>query len=144
VPVRVRLRVRCRLSGREIETVALVNSGFTTERPQLLIPRRLAAELDLWPPPPDAVLVELSTAGGPVRNYLVYNALEVSIVEPDRVSRTVIADAMISSIEEEVLINDVLGEELGIVILGLASGRWRFADDDPSVVRRSYPPQPWV
>ncbi len=144
MPVRVRMRLRSLLNNRVIETSALVNSGFTTERPQLLVPRKLAEELGLWPPPPSALLVELATAGGPIRNYLVYNAVEVQVVEPDRCSKTVVADAIISNVEEEVLVNDVLGEELGIVILGLASGRWRFADDPPNTVRKSYPPQVWV
>ena len=55
------------------------------------------------------------------------NALEVNVVEPDRESCGVACDAIISHIEEEVLVNDLPGEKLGIVLLGLASGRWRFA-----------------
>ncbi len=144
MPVRIRLRLRSLINSRVVETVALVNSGFTTERPQLLVPTKLAEVLGFWPPPPHARLVELATAGGPVRNYLVYNAVEVEVVEDDRVSGKVVADAIVSGIEEEVLVNDVLGEELGIVILGLASGRWRFRDDPPEKVRRSYPPQVWI
>ncbi|MEM1909881.1 MAG: hypothetical protein QXT79_10950, partial [Thermofilaceae archaeon] len=75
--VRVKLRVRSLRSGREVVSSALVNSGFEAETPQLLIPRRLALELGLWPPPEDAYLVEVGTAGGPVRNYLVPGAAEV-------------------------------------------------------------------
>ncbi len=145
MPVRVRLRLRSLVgSGVVIETNALINSGFTTERPQLLIPRRLAEKLGLWPLPPNTLIVELATAGGPVRNYLVPDALEVQVVEPDRTSRVVKSDAIISGIEDEVLVNDFLGEELGIVIIGLASGKWRFIDDPPDKIRRSYPPQTWI
>ena len=43
--VRVKLRIRARGSGRDVETIALVNSGFETATPQLLIPRRLAEAL---------------------------------------------------------------------------------------------------
>jgi len=123
MPVRVRLRLRSLASNYVIESSALINSGFTTERPQLLIPRRLAEKLGLWPPPPEALIVELATAGGPVRNYLVPESLEVQVVEPDRQSRVVRADAIISNIEDEVLVNDVLSEELGIVLIGIASGK---------------------
>lgn len=144
MPVRVKLRLRSLVSNCVIETSALINSGFTTERPQLLIPRKLAEELGLWPLPPQALIVELATAGGPIRNYLIPEALEVQVVEPDKCSRVVKADVIISNIEDEVLVNDILSEELGIVLLGIASGKWRFMDDPPSKVRRSYPPRIWV
>ncbi|MGC8933298.1 MAG: hypothetical protein ACP5KE_05880 [Candidatus Methanodesulfokora sp.] len=45
-----RVRLRIRAGEREIRTSALVNTGFETEKPQLLIPLRLARELGLWPP----------------------------------------------------------------------------------------------
>jgi len=69
VVVRIRLRIISRV-GKEVITSALVNSGFKAETPQLLIPRSLAYELGLWPSPPDAVLVEVGTAGGLTRNYI--------------------------------------------------------------------------
>jgi hypothetical protein len=64
VVVRVKLRIVSK-SGKEFTTSALVNSGFEAETPQLLLPRSLAYELGLWPPPPEAILVEVGTAGGP-------------------------------------------------------------------------------
>ncbi|MCC6062726.1 MAG: hypothetical protein LM581_07190, partial [Desulfurococcales archaeon] len=82
--VRVRIRIKPRSGGKIEEIVALVNSGFETEKPQILMPIPLARRLDLWPPPPDSYLVELGTAGGPVRNYLVPDALDVYIVAQDR------------------------------------------------------------
>ena len=48
--VRIRLRIVSRV-GKEVTTSALVNSGFEAETPQLLLPRSLAYELGLWPPP---------------------------------------------------------------------------------------------
>ena len=138
--VRVRLRIRNVLSGRLIETSALVNSGYEADTPQLLIPRALAARIDLWPPPPEAELVEVGTAGGPVRNYLIRRVLEVWVVTSDRIVGPVLSDAMISSIEQEVLISDQLGSELGITILDLR-GKWKFKDEDR--VRESEAPQYW-
>ncbi len=138
--VRVKLRVRCPRSGREAVTAALVNSGFEAETPQLLVPRRLAAELGLWPPPDDAYLVEVGTAGGPVRNYLVPGAAEVLVEAGDRAVGPVRCDVMISALEYEVLISDRLGGELGIVILDLR-GKWRFSDEDR--VRETEAPQYW-
>ena len=142
MPVRVKLKVKARSTGRNVETVALVNSGFITEKPQLLIPKRLAEKLGIWPPP-TSLVIEFGTAGGPIRNFVVPEELEVNIVEPDRETKPIICDAVISHVEEEVLINDKLGEELGIIILGLASGRWKLVDDPADKVRKTYPPQYW-
>jgi len=138
--VRVKLRIKSLRTGREAVTSALVNSGYEAETPQLLIPRRLALELGLWPPPDDAVLVEVGTAGGPVRNYLVPRAAAVYVDAGDRVVGPVECDVMISNLEYEVLISDKLGGELGLVILDLR-GKWRFSDEDR--VRETEPPQYW-
>jgi len=143
VPVRVKLKVKAKSTRRNVETVALVNSGFITEKPQLLIPKRLAEKLGIWPPPPTSLVIEFGTAGGPIRNFVVPEELEVNIVEPDRETKPIICDAVISHVEEEVLINDKLGEELGIIILGLASGKWKLIDDPADKVRKTYPPQYW-
>ena len=136
----VRVKLRIRSSGGEVATSALVNSGFEAETPQLLIPRSLAAKLGLWPPPPEAYLVEVGTAGGPVRNYMVPGAAEVYVEAGDRTVGPVRCDIMISSHEYEVLISDKLGGELGIVILDLR-GKWRFSDEDK--IRETEPPQYW-
>lgn len=138
--VRIKLRVRSLRSGKEVVSSALVNSGFEAETPQLLIPRRLALDLGLWPPPEDAYLIEVGTAGGPVRNYLIPRAAEVFAETTDRSVGSVQCDVMISNLEYEVLISDRLGGELGIVILDLR-GKWRFSDEN--VVRESEPPQYW-
>lgn len=138
--VRVKLRIIGK-SGGEVITSSLVNSGFESETPQLLIPKTLASRLNLWPPPPEAQLVEVGTAGGPVRNYLAPRALQVYVEAGDRSVGPIECDAMISLLEYEVLISDKLGGEFGIVILDLR-GKWRFADEDK--IRLTEPPQYWL
>lgn len=140
----LRIRLKVSAGNRLVITSALVNTGFETEKPQLMIPISLAKELGLWPPPPDTDIIELGTAGGPVRKYLLPNALKVLALEDDRVVGPVDCDAIISPIEEEVLINDKLGGALGIVILDIAEGLWRFKDEGEDVVRKSYSPQYWT
>jgi hypothetical protein len=140
--VRVRLRIRAK-NGEETRTSALVNSGFETEKPQLLIPLRLAREIGLWPPPPDSRIEEFETAGGPTRNYVIRDALEVSVETEDRDVGPVTCDAVISNLEFEVLINDKLGGELKIVLLDLGRGKWKFSDDPWDRMRDSSPPQFW-
>ena len=70
VAVRVRLRVRSLEPGKEVVTSALVASAFESEAPRLLVPRGLAVELGLWPPPEEAYLVEVGTAGAPLGTTL--------------------------------------------------------------------------
>lgn len=137
--IRVKLKIVSKFSG-EVVTSALVNSGFEAETPQLLVPKSLALKLNLWPPPPEAQLIEVGTAGGPVRNYLVPRALQVYVETEDRKVGPIDCDAMISLLEYEVLISDRLGGEMGIVILDLR-GKWRFSDEDK--VRMTETPQYW-
>jgi len=142
--VALRVRLRLRVRGREgfVDASALVNTGFETEAPQLLLPLRLGSVLGLWPSP-EAQLLEFGTTGGPVRNYVVPNSLEVWVLGDDRVVVPVVSDAVISNVELEALINDKLAGALGIMILNPATGEWRFRDDDASVIRRTEPPRYW-
>jgi len=54
-----------------------------------------------------------------------------------------ICDALILDIEEEVLINDKLGEDLGIVIERMAAGEWRMMTDTPNKRSMSEKPEYW-
>ncbi|MCC6023735.1 MAG: hypothetical protein LM600_03440 [Thaumarchaeota archaeon] len=141
--VRVKLRLRARTSGEIIEASALVNSGFETESPQLLIPIELARRIALYPPPPTSTIIEVGTAGGPSRVFLVREVIEVWVVTDDREVGPKVADILISPIEEEVLMNDKLTEELGIILLATGSGKWRFIDDPADKIRYSQKPQYW-
>lgn len=141
--VRVKLRLRARTSGEIIEASALVNSGFETESPQLLIPIELARRIALYPPPPTSTIIEVGTAGGPSRVFLVREVIEVWVVTDDREVGLKVADILISPIEEEVLMNDKLTEELGIILLATGSGKWRFIDDPADKIRYSQKPQYW-
>jgi hypothetical protein len=110
----VRVRVRIRYGDSVLETSALVNTGFETPNPQILLPVRAAERLGLWPNIPPDTLVEIyDTAGGPVRVYRVRNAVKVEVPEKEI---SVTADAVISHTEVEVLISDKLADELMIVI----------------------------
>jgi len=52
--------------------------------------------------------------------------------------------AIISRIwDEALLINDKLCDELGLILLSVGKGLWRFSDDPASVVRESEKPVYW-
>jgi len=106
-----------------------------------MIPTSLARHISLYLPPPTSNIIEVGTAGGPSRVFLIREALEVWAVTDDREARPKRADVMISPIEEEVLINDKLTEELCIILIATGSGKWKFADDPPEKIRLSEKPQ---
>jgi len=139
--VGVRVRVKIKYKGELLETVALVNTGFETPNPQILLPVKAAEKLGLWPDLPRDTLVEIyDTAGGPTRVYRVRSAVTVEVAE--RGGRGVVADAVISHMEVEVLISDRLAEELMIAIEKPSEGIWRFRDE--KVERRSERPEIWL
>ena len=71
--------------------------------------------------------------------YRVRNAVNVEIPEKDI---SVIADAVISHTEVEVLISDKLADELMIVIERPGEGIWRFRDEN--ILRKSEKPEIWL
>jgi len=136
----VRIKLRLRYCDKVLETSALVNTGFETPNPQILLPVKVAERLSLWPELPRDTLVEIyDTAGGPVRVYRVRNAVNVEIPEK---GISVIADAVISHTEVEVLISDKLADELMIVIERPGEGIWRFRDEN--ILRKSEKPEIWL
>ncbi len=122
--VRLRLRIRGK-SGKSVETIALLNSGFEAPTPQLLIPVGLARNLELWPPE-NAYEVILDTAGGPLRAWLYPRSAYVSVVCEDVKPKEVEVDIIISPIADEPLISDMLAEELEIAVESFGRGLWRF------------------
>lgn len=139
--VRVKLRIKVR--GREQETAALVNTGFETDKPELLIPAKLAERLGVYPPPKGTEVGEYATVGGPVIMLRVPGRIRVHMLY-ERGSRLVEAVAVISTLEQEVLISDTLAEKLKIVILSPGRGLWRFGDDKPGKTRRSARAKYWT
>ena len=67
----VRVRLKIWREDKVLETVALVNSGYEADSPQLMIPISLAKALGIWPPPPDSKEEIFETAGGSSRVWVV-------------------------------------------------------------------------
>jgi len=120
------LRVRLKTSKRSVEGIALLNTGFTTDTLDIHIPYLTARDLELWPPPPNAVLETLDTAGGEILSYFIPNSVKLTVIEPDRTSKTITCNVIISTHEKEILLSDAVIEELEIEILSPKTGLWRF------------------
>jgi predicted aspartyl protease len=52
----VRVKIRVKLNREEVEAAALVNTGFETEQPEILLPVKLAERLGLYPPARNSTL----------------------------------------------------------------------------------------
>ena len=94
--MRVKLRIKSRLeAGVEVETVALVNSGFEADAPEIVIPMRLAERLNLRSRLLEARVEPYNTVACPIRMYVLPSSIEVEVVEEDNRSPTVVCDAVI-------------------------------------------------
>ena len=142
--IRVQLRIKCEATKRELNAVALVNSGFEAITPKLLIPVKAAEVLGLWPAlPKSSFSRSVDTAGGVISTYVVPESLQVRILLEDRETDNVPCDAMISAIEKEILISDKLTSKLGAILEDVGEGIWRLRDDRPETKRYSEEPQLW-
>ena len=60
-----RVRVKLKRDNKVVETSALVNSGFETDAPDIVVPVEVAKRLNLWPPKEISFTV-LDTGSGEV------------------------------------------------------------------------------
>ncbi len=132
----MRLRVEAR-EGKSLEVVALVNSGYEADSPQLLVPVSVARMLGLWPPPEHAREAVFETAGGPLRVWVIPRAARVRVVAKDASSKPVTVDLVVSPLAEEPLVSDVLAGELEIAVEDFARGLWRFRWEPLDKLRES-------
>lgn len=139
----VRVRVRIRSSESESETSALVNTGFETEQPEILLPARLAETLGLYPPEPGSLLEEYSVVGGTTTVIKSSEKIHVQLLIDEKKTSSVEATPLISDREDEALISDYLASLLKIVIEDAKEGLWRLRNETPEEVRSSSKPHYW-
>ncbi len=139
----VRVPIRVRIGDKVLETIALANSGYEAETPQLLLPLEAAKKLGLWPPTSEASESVFETAGGPLTVWIYPRIAIVQVVENNETSPRVVADIVISPLADEALLSDALISELGIVLEDVKRGLWRFRWEPIDKLHRSRPPQYW-
>ncbi len=140
----VRVRIRIKSSRGEAETPALVNTGFETEEPEILLPVKLAEKLGLYPPNQGSMLEEYSVVGGTTLIIKSSELAYVQVVVKDRETDLTEAVPLMSDKEDEVLISDRLASRLKISIDDPAEGTWRFRDDPTTKKRTSEQPKHWT
>ncbi|MBI4617528.1 MAG: hypothetical protein HY720_28210 [Planctomycetes bacterium] len=113
-----------------VELVALANSGYGAENPQIAMPLPLASALGYWPTlPPEAQLRWYGSAGGQFQAWAIPGAVDVSVLTPDRVQGPVVAEVHINPQRPYSLMSSTLLTALRIVLLSPGEGVWAFADE---------------
>ena len=125
-----------------MESVGLLNSGFESEAPGILVPHEVATRLGFLPTlPAGASLRDFETAGGSVRMYLLTQAVRVRVICDDKQSDPASCDLTISEVEREVILSDTLIDALSISLESPGSGHWKFYGEEAK--RTSLAPQYW-
>jgi predicted aspartyl protease len=129
----VRVRVRIKYGDASLDLVALVNTGYETDVPEILVPVSVAEKLGIYPRLPDGTIVETyKTAAGLMKAYRVGGASTALLIEGVE-AREVGTYVVISEYADEPLINDQLASEFGKVIEDPAEGLWRLKGE--SIIR---------
>ena len=139
----IRVRVRLVVGGKAVETSALVNSGFESDRPDICVPLSLAKSLGLWPPPSEVESEETATAGGEVTLYVLGVQARAQLLVGGDVKSSIPCTLVVNPYIEEVLLSDYVIDELGIVAVSFRRGLWRHARDPASTIRESVEPEYW-
>ena len=137
-----RVRVRLVKGDEAIETSALVNSGFETDAPDIVIPVELAKRLSLWPPK-EAAFALLDTGGGELSAPYYESSIELELVLGDREPRRVLVNVIVNPHVHEVLLSDFVASALGIALLDIKRGLWRLVDDPQGKVRETAKLEEW-
>jgi len=134
--VGVRVKILLEIYGKEHEIIALLNSGYESEEPEIALPKDIAEKLGLWPPK-EFHLDEALTAGGSISVYTLKEKARMKIKLDERETKPVDCLVVISPTLPEPIISDSAIDALNIVVISYKKGLWRHSTDRPDVVRKS-------
>ncbi|MBI4614323.1 MAG: hypothetical protein HY720_11985 [Planctomycetes bacterium] len=140
MPVVVAIRVERSSTPGALESAAILNGGFGSEVPCLLLPRQAA--LLLFPEyPAGMVPVGGATAGGRATFLASREELAARVREPDRDGPAIAFRVVVSEHDDEILVSDSGIDALGVEVKKHGEGLWRF--DGETRIRRSVPRRRW-
>lgn len=128
----------------EAETVAIANSGYESDEPEVVVPVKVAEKLRMWPEFSPGTKVEAyESPTGTSLFYVVPKAASIAVEAKDKSTKPVVTTIVISDKEKEVLLSDKLMDSLNIELKRPGIGIWRFLDDPPDKERTSEHPEYW-
>jgi hypothetical protein len=143
VRVKIRLKTLKGKKGKTMDVVALLNAGFESDEPEMVIPVGVAERLGLWPRLPEDTEIESYEVAGSrkVRTYYIEDCLESQVITEDTSSNLIKIPAVIMEDEPEILASDKLIRSYQIVLEDAGSGIWRFRNEKK--LRGSESPEYW-
>ena len=136
--VRVRVSVTG-VGGKSAQMTAVLNGGFETHGPSLLLPHRAAALVLERPDEGEPVIAEV--AGGEAAFRQPGENVEVRVVAGDRSGPVTECAVLVSMQDREVLLSDSGIDAVGVKVESFGRGLWRFGDESGS--RPSEAPEYW-
>ncbi|RKX71645.1 hypothetical protein DRP53_00745 [candidate division WOR-3 bacterium] len=137
----VRVKILIEFGHKAIETVAIANTGYETEEPEVLLPEQLGRSE--WGEMFNSLKsIEYKTFKG-VLPFKALGEATIRVKAGDRESKPIKAKLLVSGFDREVLLNDKAIGALGISLIRVDIGRWRFTDDPPDKERDSELPERW-
>jgi hypothetical protein len=141
--VRIRIRIAPATSASQIsaiEAVAIANSGFETDAPEVLLPAAVAARLGLWPAPADVVQkAQYESPFGSRTLTFIPSAIVVRLKQS--AGPIVRCGVTVSEDEDQVVLSDQAVGALRIELVDVARGTWKVRGERK--LRRSSKPQRW-
>jgi len=140
----VRVKVLIKKEEAEVGAVAIANSGYESDEPEVVVPIKVAEKLGMWPEFSLGTRVEAyESPAGTSLFYVVPKAASIAVETKDKSTTPVVTTIVISDKEKEVLLSDKLLDSLDIELKRPGAGIWRFADDPPDKERVSEHPEYW-
>ena len=136
----VRLSIEITYSSRKVNVTALANSGYETNEPEIVVPLSFAKE-QFGISESHGKQIDYQTAGRQEVKFVRFENARICVVTDDTRSSVVNAVLNTSENEVEVILNDMLVEMLGVDLVKVAQGKWRFLTDPPKKLRDSSPRQ---
>jgi len=130
----VRVRIRLEVGDRAVEAPALLNSGFESDGPDIVVPLEVAEALGLWPPT-EFQLEEVETAGGDIRLFSFPGRGRLRLLLGTDYEPEITCNILVNPHIDEVLLSDYVIDELGIVVVSFRRGLWRHKEDPEDLVR---------
>ncbi len=121
----VRVRVRIVYRDRNVEVTALINTGYETDVPEIMIPLNIAKDLGLWPHLPRETVIETYRTASGIMNVYRVRGGSVYLIVGESLHGPIDTYIVVSEYVDEPLISDQLTSRLGIMIIDPARGLWR-------------------
>ena len=132
----VRVPIEITFGSQKVNVSAIANSGYETNEPEIIIPLSFGKE-KFGISENKGKEVEYRAAGRQEVKFIRFENAGICVVTDDSISSVVNAVLNTSENEVEVILNDMLVEMLGVDLVKVAQGKWRFLTDPPKKLRDS-------